>query len=119
MHHLPPAVVRVHLLRLVRRQLRLKRWSRIDSVVPREVLENGAHHDEGDHALDVRSGGETHGEEDDDQKRVDDAEPVDTAGFRAEVAVAVVVEAVRPGGGGGQPLHRVGEDYVHLLAVRK
>ena len=36
-----------------------------------------------------------------------------------ELAVAVPVEAVRPLGGRRQPLHRIAEDHVHFLRVRR
>ena len=66
----------------------------------------------------VREGDERYGEEEDDEKRVENAVPVDAGGLFAEVTVAVVVEAIRPGRVGRKPVDGVGVDDVDLLRMR-
>lgn len=63
----------------------------------------------------VREDEERYGEEEDDEKRVQNAVPVNAGGLLAEVTVAVVIEAVRPSRVGRKPVDRVGVDDVDLL----
>ena len=67
----------------------------------------------------VREGEQGYGEEEHDEQRVKNAVPVDAGGLFAGVAVAVGIEALRPGGVGREPVDRVGVDDVDLLRVRR
>ena len=108
-HHLPPAVLQIELFVFVGRKLGVTRASITHSIVASEVLEHGANHDEGHHSA----------EEENHEKRVEDAEPVDASRVLDELAVAVAIEAIVPGDIGRHPLDRVAVDHVDLLQLRK
>ena len=56
-----------------------------------------------------------YGKEEHDEQRVENAVPVDAGGLLAEVAVAVGIEALRPGCVRREPMDRVGVNDVDLL----